>query len=149
LGNGWTWDPATGTLRDSRGNVIPGATWDPSKHMVNIGPYSFDPRNPNFVYDQQGNPVPGVRFNPETGQLEQYDPNMRAWTPMSPSSMSNPGSTSVAPYSQQPMARSPGGGSGYAQTPSPSDTIMTSDGRRLGWEDFKTYLDPTTGKLKP
>jgi hypothetical protein len=26
---------------------------------------------------------------------------------------------------------------------------MTADGRRLGWEDFKTYLDPTTGKLKP
>jgi hypothetical protein len=145
LGNGWTWDPTTGTVRDSRGNVISGASWDPSKHQVVIGPYSFDPRNPNFVYDQQGNSVPGVRFNPETGQLEQYDPNMRSWSPLSPSS--NPGATSVAPYSQQPVVRSLGGGS--SQTPGPSDTIMTADGRRLGWEDFKTYLDPTTGKLKP
>jgi hypothetical protein len=58
----------------------------------------------------------------------------------------------VAPYSQQPVVRSlgnGGNGSSYSQAPSPSDTITTSDGRRLGWEDFKTYLDPATGKLKP
>lgn len=144
LGNGWTWDPTTGMLRDGRGNVVPGAAWDPSKHLVTIGPYSFDPRNPNVVYDQQGNVVPNVRFNPETGQLEQYDPNARAWTPMSPS-----GASTASPYSQQPVVRSLGGGSSYSQMPAPSDTIMTADGRRLGWEDFRTYLDPATGKVKP
>lgn len=152
LGSGFTIDPSTGALRDSKGNVIPGASWDPSRHRVNIGPYSFDPRNPNMVYDEQGNFVPNMRYNPQTGQLEQYDPASGTWTPLSTSAApSVPSSTSTySPGSRiagAPLRQSPA--TDYSSGPSPSDTIMTADGRRLGWEEFKTYLDPATGRVKP
>ena len=148
LGSGFTFDPNTGTIRDSGGNVIPGATWDPSRHRIKMGPYSFDPRNPNMVYDDQGNLVPNMRYNPQTGQLEQFDPSTGTWTPVSPSGRESTSNFQRgSPTAGGSTRQSPG--NDYSSGPAPSDTIMTADGRRLGWEEFKTYLDPATGKIKP
>ncbi len=41
------------------------------------------------------------------------------------------------------------GGYDNASGPGASDNIITASGRRLGWEEFRTYIDPATGRLKP